>query len=751
MEWLEGAAGALAYRSWRVPAPVGALVVVPEYGEHSALYERFALQCNGQDLDVHAIDLAGHGLSDGKRGALHDVASAAEDVRLLIDRVRLDGPPLILLGHGFGGLLSIVLATDDPAPFSALVLTGTAAPPQPWIEAIEATPDDVEGGPTDPRVQSRDPWYLERAAGEPLAFAGGADKATLRTLIGAWRDIPGLASQIALPVLVLDGENDAVADVVSSTSWKLGIPDLRRCVVPGSTHAVLNDRAHHLVTEVVISFATAPHETSEPSARARLDPLARTFTVVTHDDATVERPRPPDIVLIMTDEQRFDWVGYASDGHFQTPTLDRLAASGICFDHAYSASTTCVPSRAALLTGTQARRTLGWSPNLPLREGAWTVARELRGAGYETALIGRMHFNPVHGDHGFDTMRMCENVNSGSGYDLDTFDDDYRRWLAEQGLPDLRVRRPVRNGRTRGIDTRVPRTFAGDVELHPTSWIARETVEFLENRSTDRPLFLIVSFPHPHSPYDPPQPYASMFDPDDTIMPEDGWDANDAIRGVFRERLDAPYVHSITSSDDRALLRGVLTAIRGVVKHIDDATAHILDSIDLSSTLLFFTTDHGDFGGHRGLFTKVPWIPFEDLVRVPFIVAGGPVITHRHSAALVQNASFTATCLDYAGVEVEADAFDFPSLRPIVEGAEPTDLTPIVADGAYLMIRRGPLKLIARANLGLVTPSAADLLLYDLDRDPGETHSVVDDPSYSAELAVLVERLRVEARRPTVG
>ena len=105
-------------------------------------------------------------------------------------------------------------------------------------------------------------------------------------------------------------------------------------------------------------------------------------------------PRQPDIVLILTDQQRHDQVGYASGGHFETPNLDRLAARGTVFDHAYSAATVCVPSRVSMLTGLAAHRVpLEPGTDLHLRQGTDTVARHLRSAGYQTALVGKMHFS----------------------------------------------------------------------------------------------------------------------------------------------------------------------------------------------------------------------------------------------------------------------------------------------------------------------------------------------------------------------
>ena len=153
----------------------------------------------------------------------------------------------------------------------------------------------------------------------------------------------------------------------------------------------------------------------------------------------------PDIVLFMTDQQRFDWIGSASEGVFETPFLDSLAASGVRFANAYSAATTCVPSRVSLLTGLHPHRVPVVEGTTAMQQGVWTIARGLREAGYETALIGRMHFKPMHADHGFDTLRICENINTGSGYGPDDI-DDYARWMTSEHLPDWRLWDPGADG-----------------------------------------------------------------------------------------------------------------------------------------------------------------------------------------------------------------------------------------------------------------------------------------------------------------
>src|SRR4029450_3012901 len=155
---------------------------------------------------------------------------------------------------------------------------------------------------------------------------------------------------------------------------------------------------------------------------------------------------PPDIVLFLTDQQRFDQLGYSSGGHFQTPNLDRLARSGVIFENAYSASTVCVPSRVALMTGIEPHRVPTQENPSALREGFWTVAHELRRAGYQTALIGKAPFAPVHAQHGFETLRLCEHLSAqGLGpLSRERGDevDDYHDWLLARGYSDWRSGNP---------------------------------------------------------------------------------------------------------------------------------------------------------------------------------------------------------------------------------------------------------------------------------------------------------------------
>jgi arylsulfatase len=463
--------------------------------------------------------------------------------------------------------------------------------------------------------------------------------------------------------------------------------------------------------------------------------------------------RRPDIVLLMTDQQRHDQIGYVSDGFYETPALDALAARGVVFETAYSAAATCVPARIGLLTGMQPKRVPRRPPMFALEPGVWTIAHALRAAGYETALIGKMHFHPIHADHGFDVLRTSEHLNAtlhALTPDGMPDVDDYHQWLVDEGLATWRSlevgRAPELEPVPPGARTTAP--FPYDIEHHATSWIEAEVRSFLDRRRTDQPLFLIVSFPHPHPPLNALDPYASRYDPADVEVPDPGFEVNDALPAPFVDALAGRTRGFRTwrvSEHGEDALRVRLTKVRALVRHIDDVVGRIVERFPADRTCVAFTSDHGDYAGHRGLANKVPWIPFDDLLRVPLIVAGPGISGGRRVDTLVQSSDLALTFCDAAAIDVPHEEFDGRSLWPLVSGAvqELDDDRPalFLSNPGWAGVRSGHLKLIGDF------PSGTSVL-FDLEQDPGESRNLAGDPARSDDYSRLQDILRKGFNRP---
>lgn len=445
----------------------------------------------------------------------------------------------------------------------------------------------------------------------------------------------------------------------------------------------------------------------------------------------------PDIILIMTDQQRHDQVGYASAGYFETPNIDRLASAGAVFDNAYSPSTTCVPARVGLLTGLLHHRVPTQVNRFALREGFWTIAHALKRSGYETALFGKMHFYPVHSQHGFETMRLVEHLTAARVAAGER--DDYHDWLAIQGLADWRPAFSPAAARSS------PR-FPYDAAVHPTGWIEQEVISFLGTRARNRPLLLVVSFAHPHAPYNPPEPYASMYDPADARLPAGNLDRNAGLPPQFRNAFTkfGGRVPPRIDPADPAPLRAFLTTIRALVRQIDDAIGNILHHVDLAQTLVFFTSDHGDYAGNRGVLRKAPWIPFDDLARVPFVVAGPGVDGGQRIAHLVQSSDFVPTALQYAGVDIDPRVLDTRTLTSLFATSQPAEADDRAVFSAttmgWPMVRHGRLKYIWHKGTWAN-------VLFDLEQDPHETTNLSEEPEYRSDFEHLSALLDAALRR----
>ena len=235
----------------------------------------------------------------------------------------------------------------------------------------------------------------------------------------------------------------------------------------------------------------------------------------------------PNILLISTDEQRFDCLGCYGNPVIRTPHIDSIAEGGVRFEYGYVQNPMCMPSRMSIMTGRYCSEH-GCNINctgVPEHEQKHTFVRYLRDAGYYTAAIGKMHMMPKWGPFGFRYLDLTEGKADRNNQYID--------YLKAKGLRE-------RHHRVRGEGLRFePFTNLPPAEETIDAFIGRRAARWLENRDSSQPFFLWVSFCNPHFPFDAPVPYDTMYDPAEVPLPiwrEGEMDDKPTQRQLQRER-----------------------------------------------------------------------------------------------------------------------------------------------------------------------------------------------------------------------
>ncbi len=318
----------------------------------------------------------------------------------------------------------------------------------------------------------------------------------------------------------------------------------------------------------------------------------------------------PNILFLMDDQHRGDWLGAAGAKWIITPGLDRLAREGVLFRRGYTSSPSCLPARAALLTGMSpwGHGSLGYVP-IPERF-AQEMPRTFTEAGWRTCAIGKNHFTPTRNGHGYQTVILGEpNVR-----DLPEV-CDYRAWF-DQKAPGHHPFEGFRSGN----DQRGGICYPLDEELHVTRWTADQAVQFLKGDKDGKPWFLKVSFLCPHTPLNAPKRWYDRYEGVDIPPAAVGDWARQEYGGV--QTSFAKHAEATRGGVPEAELRATRRSYAAAISHVDEQVGRILAALEergeLESTLILFTADHGDMMGDHLLYRKT--YPYEGSVNVPMIV-----------------------------------------------------------------------------------------------------------------------------------
>jgi arylsulfatase A-like enzyme len=341
----------------------------------------------------------------------------------------------------------------------------------------------------------------------------------------------------------------------------------------------------------------------------------------------------PNIVVIMTDQQRADLCrreGYPVD---TTPFLDELACQGTWFGRAYTTMPACVPARVSMLTGRWPSATrVRTNYNAGDVVAATDMFRFFRDQGYRTALCGKNHsyLRRADADYWFETGHVGGNdTNERPEHaDFDAFAGKMHMHLCVEPTP-------------------------FPVECQLPYRIVSKAREFVA-ATQDQPFFLWLSFPEPHNPYQVPEPYYSMFSPESLPSLRAGAEAL-PVKGF-------PY-HAFL--DYAATLNRARANYHGLLRLLDDQIKRFVESVDRTNTVVVFLSDHGDFVGEYGLLRKGPELP-DVLTRIPMSFAG-PGIARQASRAHVSIADIFPTLREAVGAEIP-DGVQGRSLWPLLTG-----------------------------------------------------------------------------------
>lgn len=253
-------------RRWRPAQPKAAVAIVHGLAEHSGRYEHVAQRLVAAGYATYALDLRGHGRSDGRRVFVRSADEHVHDVKRFLERVREReaGRPMFVLGHSMGGLIVTLMLTADAPDLRGAVLSGAA------LRSTRRSARLLQGlvrllGRLLPRLPlarldsadvSRDPAVVQRYDDDPLVFSGRMPAATARALILAGREIAPEMESITLPILILHGSEDALVDPESSRQLyeRVSSRDKALKVYEGLYHEILNEPEQDQVMADIVAW-----------------------------------------------------------------------------------------------------------------------------------------------------------------------------------------------------------------------------------------------------------------------------------------------------------------------------------------------------------------------------------------------------------------------------------------------------------------------------------------------------------------
>ncbi len=375
----------------------------------------------------------------------------------------------------------------------------------------------------------------------------------------------------------------------------------------------------------------------------------------------------PNIILIITDQQRYDTIRALGYPYMNTPNLDRLVHEGVSFTNNFVTAASCAPARASLFTGYYPHTT-GIFKNADLWRRSWV--ERLNESGYHCVNIGKMHTFPFETPLGFHERFVVENKDRylEGRYFFDRWDMALQARGLKKQQRELYRKRGDYGERLGAFEWELPE------HTHSDFFVGDLTTWWLDNKPKTAPLFLQIGFPGPHPPYDPVPGYIDQYMAADIPLPDTTSEQINNLSSVQRELIE----HNTGIDHDsiawkKTPTREQLKRLRAYyfanVTMIDEKIGRIMDSLKqngyLENSVIIFTSDHGDCLGDYGHIQK--WTMYDIITRTPLIVWGPRYFSGgRRRDELCQQFDIAPVIFELAGLEPD-QSWEAQSLMPLLQ------------------------------------------------------------------------------------